>query len=159
MVPKLDYLEEINIILANDLDWLDPLMCLLENSPNLKVVFVDQIICIRLEVNMFITCLLHRHLLDLRRIWHFRGTNRVLFRYILSAHLEIFEWKGYRGRSKDKELLTYILANSMCLKRAGISMTRSRDRNKMMKELESTSSQLLFSTQLEYLNVQNEMTD
>lgn len=84
-----------------------------------------------------------------------------------SAHLEIFEWKGYIGRSKEKEAIKYIFANSKCLKRAAICMKSTcklKDREKMMKELEtmsrvSTSSQLLFSSQLVFPSVVNDMND
>ncbi|XP_024013611.1 putative F-box/FBD/LRR-repeat protein At1g22000 [Eutrema salsugineum] len=63
-------LMECKLTLANELDWLDPLMRLLGNSPNLKVVSIDQV-C---------TFSLMQHAIDLRRISHFHGTNRVLFR-------------------------------------------------------------------------------
>ncbi|CAA7056456.1 unnamed protein product [Microthlaspi erraticum] len=140
-------LMECKIILLNGLDWLDPLTSLLQNSPNLKVVFIDQSF-IRFEEDFAVS-------------WNQPSS----VPGCLSAHLEIFEWKGYRGRSKEKEIVRYILANSECLKRAGISITCKRiNRKKMMRELESmhrvsTSSQILFSTQLEYLDMEKEMTD
>ncbi|CAL9246512.1 unnamed protein product [Arabidopsis halleri] len=79
----------------------------------------------------------------------------------LSNHLEIFEWKGYRGRREEKEIMRYILANSKCLKRVGVSL-RSTNKDKTMKDLESmsrvsTSSHLIFSTQVEYMSVNNEV--
>ncbi|KAG7560731.1 F-box domain [Arabidopsis thaliana x Arabidopsis arenosa] len=79
----------------------------------------------------------------------------------LSNHLEIFEWKGYRGRRKEKEIVRYILANSKCLRRVGVSL-KSTNKHKTMKEIESmsrvsTSSHLVFSTQVEYMSVNNEI--
>ncbi|EFH46940.1 hypothetical protein ARALYDRAFT_493905 [Arabidopsis lyrata subsp. lyrata] len=75
----------------------------------------------------------------------------------LSTKLKIFEWNEYGGTSEEKHVLSYILANSKCLKRAGISLksTWKWNKKKIMKELKSiyrisTSSQLLFSTQLEF---------
>ncbi|AEE79107.1 putative protein [Arabidopsis thaliana] len=79
----------------------------------------------------------------------------------LSNHLKIFEWKGYRGRKEEKEIVRYILANSKCLRRIGVSL-KSTNNHKTIKELESmsrvsTSSHLLFSTQFEYMSVDNEI--
>ncbi|VYS68862.1 unnamed protein product [Arabidopsis thaliana] len=75
----------------------------------------------------------------------------------LSTKLKIFEWKEYGATSEEKQVLSYILANSKCLKRAGISLksTWKWNKKKIMKELKSmyrisTTSQLLFSTQLEF---------
>jgi len=70
----------------------------------------------------------------------------------LSSHLEIFEWiENYGGRVEEKEFVTYILANSRCLKRAAISVRFAfnlEQKQKVMKELDSIprvskSSQLL----------------
>lgn len=78
----------------------------------------------------------------------------------LSSHLEIFEWNEYGGRNEEKELVKYIFANSNCLQRARFSLksTGKKNKKKMMEELGSmsrisTSSQLLFSTELEYVSV------
>ncbi|CAH2059810.1 unnamed protein product, partial [Thlaspi arvense] len=119
---------DCRIQLQNDLDWLEPLMLLLHNSPNLKLLFIHQD-----QPSSVPKC--------------------------LSAHLEIFEWKQYGGRSEEKQVVEYIFANSKCLKKAGISMkSKLRGKKKMMKELESMprvsiSSQLLFSTQLGSLTI------
>ena len=45
----------------------------------------------------------------------------------LSSEFEIVEWVKYGGTREEKKLLEYILANSKCLKRAGISMRYSKD--------------------------------
>ncbi|KAG7565551.1 F-box domain [Arabidopsis suecica] len=79
----------------------------------------------------------------------------------LSNHLEIFEWKGYRGRREEKQIMRYILANSKCLRRVGVSL-KSTNKHKTMKELESmsrvsTSSHLIFSTRFEHMRVNNEI--
>ncbi|KAG5388160.1 hypothetical protein IGI04_029701 [Brassica rapa subsp. trilocularis] len=43
----------------------------------------------------------------------------------LLSHLEIFQFKGYRKRREEKLFVAYILANSKCLKTAGISLRSS----------------------------------
>ncbi|CAG7896849.1 unnamed protein product [Brassica rapa] len=43
----------------------------------------------------------------------------------LLSHLEIFQFKGYRKRREEKQFVAYILANSKCLKTAGISQRSS----------------------------------
>ncbi|XP_010451761.1 PREDICTED: putative F-box/FBD/LRR-repeat protein At1g22000 [Camelina sativa] len=75
----------------------------------------------------------------------------------LSTKLEIFEWKEYRGTGVEKQVIRYILANSKCLKRVGISLksTWKWNKKKIVKELKfmyriSTTSQLLFYTQLDF---------
>ncbi|KAL1221221.1 putative F-box/FBD/LRR-repeat protein [Cardamine amara subsp. amara] len=126
---------ECRIILQDVLDWLEPLMLLLQNSSILKVLLIHKVT--------------DKHLLPLS--WNQPSS----VPGCLSSHLEIFEWKEYGGRSEEKEVVRYIFANSKCLKRAGIAMKSTRnpkDKKKMMVELESmsrvsTSSQLLFSTQ------------
>ncbi|CAH2078924.1 unnamed protein product [Thlaspi arvense] len=74
----------------------------------------------------------------------------------LLTHLEIFEWDAYGGRSEEKELMRYILGNSLRLKRIAISIkstSKLEYREKMMDELKSMSrisesSQLMFNTKL-----------
>ncbi|CAH2064218.1 unnamed protein product [Thlaspi arvense] len=134
-------LMDCKIILGQELDWLEPLMFLLQNSPNLKVLFIDKTFMEPAEEEESLS-------------WN----QPVSVPGCLSTHLEIFEWKGYGGRNQEREFVRYIFANSKCLQRAGFSLKR----NKMMKELESmsrvsTSSQLLFSTQLEYFSLPDEM--
>ncbi|KAF3600977.1 hypothetical protein F2Q69_00038805 [Brassica cretica] len=51
-----------------------------------------------------------------------------------SSQLEILEWVKYGGTRDEKKLLEYILANSKCLKRAGISMRYSKDCNDKNKK-------------------------
>lgn len=82
----------------------------------------------------------------------------------LSTHLEIFEWREYEGRNEEREFINYIFANSECLKRAGFSLksTSNHKDRKKMKDLESmyrvsASSQLLFSTHVEYMSVSDEL--
>ncbi|XP_020884703.1 putative F-box/FBD/LRR-repeat protein At5g52460 [Arabidopsis lyrata subsp. lyrata] len=73
----------------------------------------------------------------------------------LLNRLEIFEWKNYKGRNGEKELVRYLLANSECLKRVGISIAPTWSSGRVKKELKSmarlsASSHLLFSTQLKF---------
>ncbi|OAP18889.1 hypothetical protein AXX17_AT1G23070 [Arabidopsis thaliana] len=72
----------------------------------------------------------------------------------LLSHLETFRWRGYGGREDAKKLLmTYILANSKCLKTVEISLLATCNLEETQKELESMprisqSSQLLISTKM-----------
>ncbi|KAG7556265.1 FBD domain [Arabidopsis suecica] len=139
-VINFSQLMECNVTLLAELDWLESLMGLLQNSPILEVLFIDQTFT-RLEEDFTLS-------------WNEPSSVPGCF----ATHLKIFEWKGYIGRRKEKEAIKYIFANSKCLKRARISIKSTcklKDREKMMKELESmsrvsTSSQLLFSTQLKF---------
>ncbi|WZY88005.1 putative FBD-associated F-box protein At1g05080 [Brassica napus] len=139
------YLMECKIILVHDLDWLQPLMFLLQNSPNLKVLLIDKTFIQVAE--------------ELPLSWNQPSS----VPGCLSTHLEIFEWREYKGRNEEREFINYIFANSKCLKRAGFSLksTGNHTDRKNMKDLESmyrvsTSSQLLFSTQVEYMSVSGE---
>ncbi|CAA7055390.1 unnamed protein product [Microthlaspi erraticum] len=122
-----------------ELDWFEPLVLLLQNSPKLKVLVIDQVL-FRNE--------------DFPLSWNQPSS----VPECLSTNLEVFEWAGYGGTTEQKDMVSYIFANSKCLKRVGISLSstcKRKDRKKIMKELESmsrisTSSQLLFSTQLKF---------
>ncbi|CAA7028990.1 unnamed protein product [Microthlaspi erraticum] len=127
--------------------WLEPFMCLLQNSPKLKVLLIDQVV-LRHE-NFPLT---------------FNEPSCVP--ECLSNHLEIFEWEEYGGRDGEKEVVRYILANSKCLKRAGISIAPTCNTRKMMKELKSMSrfnsisaSLLHSSKSLRYSFRLNSLTD
>ncbi|CAA7055391.1 unnamed protein product [Microthlaspi erraticum] len=118
------------------LDWFEPLLLLLQNSPKLKVLVIDQV-CFRNE--------------DFPLSWNQPSS----VPECLSTNLEVFEWAGYGGTTEQKDMVSYIFTNSKCLKRVGISLKSTCNRKKIMKELESmprisTSSQLLFSTQLKF---------
>ncbi|EOA22416.1 hypothetical protein CARUB_v10003055mg, partial [Capsella rubella] len=149
------------LTLLIDLDWLELLMGLLQNSPNLKALFIYQKCSELLQSGLLPkgprhclsrVCNAFRLMPGVVRPPAFLTTSSVPGCF--SSHLEIFEWTGYIGRSKEKETITYIFANYKCLKRAHFSMKstcKDIDREKMMKELKSmcrvsTSSQLLFST-------------
>ncbi|KFK38468.1 hypothetical protein AALP_AA3G116700 [Arabis alpina] len=120
----------------SDNHWLEPLMHLLHNSPKLRALKINT------DYN-------NDNFSPL--LWNEPSS----VPGCMLSHLEFFEWIEYRGRRAEKELLAYILANSMCLKTVEIS-TKSwyiPDENspeKMKDELESmyrasTSSQLMFS--------------
>ncbi|CAN7043114.1 unnamed protein product [Brassica oleracea var. botrytis] len=118
--------------------WVESVMLLLDNSPNLKVLMIDTKGIGESD--------------DLRR-WSYVPE-------CLSSQLEILEWKKYGGTRDEKQLLEYILASSKCLKRAGISMRYSKDCNdkmkkKLRKELKSmprasVSSELLFPAKFKW---------
>ncbi|KAL9282365.1 putative FBD domain, leucine-rich repeat domain superfamily [Arabidopsis thaliana] len=122
------------IICPDESDWLEPLMLLLGKSPKLKKLSVDYGPTENPE--------------DLPLSWNEPSS----VPGCLSSHLEIFEWvEKYGGRVEELGFVTYILANSKCLKRATISLRSAfnlEQKQKVMKELDSIprvskSSQLL----------------
>ncbi|ESQ45587.1 hypothetical protein EUTSA_v10010922mg, partial [Eutrema salsugineum] len=58
----------------------------------------------------------------------------------LSSSLEIFGWKGYEGRENEKQLVRYILENSKCLKKAGISPNSNLSAEETLKMTEEFKS-------------------
>ncbi|XP_019094444.1 PREDICTED: putative F-box/FBD/LRR-repeat protein At1g22000 [Camelina sativa] len=109
-------------------DWLEPLMSLLQNSPKLKTLTIDT------EIS--------DHPLSWNQSSSISGC--------LLSHLEILRWRDYGGREYENKLLDYILANSNCLKTVEISLLATCNLEETQKELESvprisTSSQLLIS--------------
>ncbi|ESQ53918.1 hypothetical protein EUTSA_v10027331mg [Eutrema salsugineum] len=113
--------------------WLEPLLILLKNAPKLKDLLVDYVyICTE----------------DLTLSWDQPSS----IPRCLSSQLEIFEYRQYRDTEEDEEFLTYILANSKCLKTVTVSVKPSFDLERkelIIKKLRdiprvSTTSQLLF---------------
>ncbi|XP_033145125.1 putative FBD-associated F-box protein At1g05080 [Brassica rapa] len=164
------YLMECKIILVHDLDWLQPLMFLLQNSPNLKVLLIDKVGTLIHSSNK-IKSKCDSQPLGIASQTFIQVAEELPLSWnqpssvpgCLSTHLEIFEWREYKGRNEEREFINYIFANSKCLKRAGFSLksTGNHKDRKNMKDLESmyrvsTSSQLLFSTQVEYMSVSGE---
>ncbi|KAG7592870.1 F-box domain [Arabidopsis thaliana x Arabidopsis arenosa] len=112
-------------------DWLEPLMFLLQNSPKLKSLTIDA------------------KTGGLPPSWNQPSA----IPECLSSHLEIFGWRGYGGREDEKHVMTYILANSKCLKTVEISLLATCNLEETQKEFESmprisTSSRLLFPSQM-----------
>ncbi|KAF8103832.1 hypothetical protein N665_0183s0010 [Sinapis alba] len=74
----------------------------------------------------------------------------------MSSNLEIFGWLDYGEREGEKQLVTYLLANSKCLKKVEISFLDTSNLGEKQKELQSlprisSSCQLLFPTQVEWM--------
>ncbi|CAH8253469.1 unnamed protein product [Arabidopsis lyrata] len=114
-------------------DWLMPLIFLLQNSPQLKTLTIDN------------------NFEGLPLSWN----QPVSIPGCLLSHLEIFRWGDYGGREDEKQLMTYILANSKCLKTVEISLLATCNLEDIQEELESmprvsTSSQLLISTKMDW---------
>ncbi|CAH8336265.1 unnamed protein product [Eruca vesicaria subsp. sativa] len=114
--------------------WAESIMLLLDNAPKLKVLMINT-----------------------RKIEEFDDLPPWSWSHVpkcMSSQLEILEWVKYGGTRDEKSLLAYILANSKCLKRAGICMKYSDDCSdetkwELKQELKSmprasVSSQLLF---------------
>ncbi|CAN8238442.1 unnamed protein product [Cochlearia groenlandica] len=124
-------------------NWLEPLVLLLHNAPKLKALMIT----IDEEEDLYE---------DPPFSWNQPSHVPVC----LLSHLEIFQWKKFRGTSKGKQFLAWILANSKCLKKVGIKVKSSKNNDEEKKrimedELESmfrvsTSSQLMFTDELHW---------
>ncbi|CAA0245277.1 unnamed protein product [Arabidopsis thaliana] len=128
---KFSRLLEFYFVPSNLVDWLEPLMYLLQNSPKLQILTIDT----------DSTCL--------PPSWNQPSSSTIP--ECLLSHLQIFRWGGYGGREDEKQLMTYILANSKCLKRVAIFLLATCNLEETQMELESmprnsTSSQLLTSS-------------
>ncbi|CAA7041393.1 unnamed protein product [Microthlaspi erraticum] len=127
---------ELHFLTATSVDWLEPLMFLLQNSPKLKTLFINT-----------------KWAGTLTPSWNQPNS----IPECLSSHLEIFGWRNFVGTEDEKQLLKYIFANSNCLKTVKISLSATTSRNLEKKQKEigsmpriSTSSQLLFPNQLDW---------
>ncbi|RIA04124.1 hypothetical protein BRARA_K01675, partial [Brassica rapa] len=85
-------------------DWVEPLLLLLANTPKLEELLVNYEFIYDLE--------------DIPLSWKQPSS----IPGCLSSHLKIFEWRYYGHREEEEEFLTYILANSKCLKTVTISL-------------------------------------
>ncbi|KAJ4867607.1 putative FBD-associated F-box protein [Raphanus sativus] len=98
-------------------EWLNLLMCLLNDSPNLRHLKLQK--CHEIELA--------------RPCWNDPSS----VPECLSSSLETLEWEGYEGRKEDKEVVAFILRSGRCLKKVTIS-SKSTDSDKkleMLKEL------------------------
>ncbi|XP_019091504.1 PREDICTED: putative FBD-associated F-box protein At1g05080 [Camelina sativa] len=118
-------------------DWLTPLLLLLENAPKLKELLVDALIASQKDIYR------PKHI-------PFAWNQPSPVPGCLSSQLEIFEWRAYGDRLEEEEFLTYILANSMRLKTATISLRLDlEDQELIIEELQdlprvSPTSHLFF---------------
>ncbi|CAH2077237.1 unnamed protein product, partial [Thlaspi arvense] len=120
------------IIFPHRLDWLKPLLLLLENAPKLKD-FLEYTFIPRERIPLS---------------WNQPSS----VPGCLSSQLERFEFREYGNRKEEKEFFKYILATSKCLKTATLSLRPSwfdrEEQELIMEELKgiprvSTTSQLL----------------
>ncbi|KAG7536492.1 FBD domain [Arabidopsis suecica] len=121
-----------------DSDWMDSLLCFLQNTPKLKFLIVDY--KLTNEPPYASTS------------WSESSSDPEC----LSSSLEKFELIDYTGRQEEKELVAYILTTSRCLKTATISLRslpdlKLEEKATMIEELKaiprvSITSQLLFKT-------------
>ncbi|CAA7039356.1 unnamed protein product [Microthlaspi erraticum] len=101
----------VDLVFQSEVDWLEPLIYLLENSPKLKTLTLSTAGCPLSS-------------------WNQPST----IPGCLSSHLEIVRWKDYEGKEDEKQLMTYILANSRCLKTVEVSLVATSDLEKCQKE-------------------------
>ncbi|KAH0898224.1 hypothetical protein HID58_047792 [Brassica napus] len=120
---------ELYFTIEDPVDWLEPFICLLQNSPILKALTIFTIGCPPSSSS-----------------WNQPST----IPPCLSSQLETLKWLDYGGKEDDKQLMTYILANSNCLKTVDIKLIPTCNLEECQKELESMprispSSRLLYS--------------
>ncbi|CAL9243801.1 unnamed protein product [Arabidopsis halleri] len=96
-------------------EWLDLFMHLVEDSPSLKVIKINQ-------------C---HPVTNPRPHWNQPGSVPRCF----SSNLEILEWVEYEGMQEEKELSTYIFKTAVCLKKASFT-AKSIDANKKLQMLQ-----------------------
>ncbi|XP_010451113.1 PREDICTED: probable FBD-associated F-box protein At1g32375 [Camelina sativa] len=102
-------------------EWLNLLMCLLRDSPKLRVLKLEQ---------------KHTHQPDKARpSWSEPSS---IPECVISS-LETLEWVKYEGTEEEKDVSAFILRNAKCLKMATIS-SNSTDPNKKLKMLKELSS-------------------
>ncbi|XP_010451081.1 PREDICTED: FBD-associated F-box protein At5g56380-like [Camelina sativa] len=113
-------------------EWFDLFMHLLEDSPTLKVIKINQ-------------C---HPAAKVRPYWN-QPSSVPRF---MSSNLEILEWIKYEGVQEEQELATYILKTAVCLKKASFIAKSNDDKTKlqMLQELSlsrraSSTCELLFS--------------
>ncbi|ESQ34318.1 hypothetical protein EUTSA_v10009991mg [Eutrema salsugineum] len=102
-IVKFSRLIEFYFCPETSVDWLEPLMFLLQSSPKLKSLTID----------------------TNTRVFPSSWNQPSSIPGCLSSQLEIFGWRGYGGREDEKQLVTYILANSKCLKTVEISFIKA----------------------------------
>ncbi|CAH8377213.1 unnamed protein product [Eruca vesicaria subsp. sativa] len=112
-------------------EWLNLLMRLLNDSPNLRYLRLEK--CHKID--------------STRPCWNEPSS----VPECLSSSLETLEWVGYEGRKEEKEATTFILRSGICLKKVTISSTSTDSGKKleMLKELSfsfrrSPTCQLVF---------------
>ncbi|CAG7893915.1 unnamed protein product, partial [Brassica rapa] len=113
---KFSRLIELYFTIEDPVDWLEPFICLLQNSPILKALTIFTIGCPPSSSS-----------------WNQPST----IPPCLSSQLETFKWLDYGGKEDDKQLMTYILANSICLKTVDIKLIPTCNIEECQKELES----------------------
>ncbi|ESQ42791.1 hypothetical protein EUTSA_v10013624mg [Eutrema salsugineum] len=98
-------------------EWLDLFMHLLQDSPSLKVIKINQ-------------C---HPATNPRPQWN----QPVSVPRCLSSNLETFEWIKYEGTQDEKELSTYILKTAACLKKASFTAKSNdlKEKLQMLQEL------------------------
>ncbi|KAJ4907191.1 putative FBD-associated F-box protein [Raphanus sativus] len=99
-------------------EWLNLLMRLLNDSPNLRSLKLQQ-------------CHNGEHM---RPCWNDPSS----VPECLSSSLEAFEWIGYEGRKEEKEVAAFILRSGRCLKKVTIS-SKSTDSDKKLEMLKDLS--------------------
>ncbi|CAA7048444.1 unnamed protein product [Microthlaspi erraticum] len=109
---SLDHLE----LCSCSKEWLNLLTFMLNDAPRLRVLKLKLKHCVKKEA------------MD---PWNKPDT----VPECLSSHLEIFEWRQYKGTEQEREAAKYIVAKGSCLKKATF-YSESAEKDGMLKELE-----------------------
>uniref|UniRef100_A0A1J3GTK8 Putative FBD-associated F-box protein n=1 Tax=Noccaea caerulescens TaxID=107243 RepID=A0A1J3GTK8_NOCCA len=122
-------LQHLKLCTCSD-EWWNLLYLILKDAPRLRLLKLNSIHC--------------AHYSDPMDRW----SQPSFVPECLSSHLEILEWRQYKGTKPDKQVAEYILANAGRLKMATFS-SKSTEKHLMFNKLEyvllcSKACQLLF---------------
>ncbi|XP_019095864.1 PREDICTED: probable FBD-associated F-box protein At1g32375 [Camelina sativa] len=98
-------------------EWLNILICVLRDSPNLRALELSQYHPLRTE--------------EPRPCWNEPSSIPECILY----SLESFKWVNYQGTKEEKELVGFIFRNGTCLKKATIISPNSMDGDKKLEML------------------------
>ncbi|KAG7594761.1 FBD domain [Arabidopsis thaliana x Arabidopsis arenosa] len=125
------FLDHLELCLCST-EWWNLLTCILVDAPKLRV----------LKLKLYRKhCVRYNEAMD-------QWNQPDYVPMCLSSYLEIFEWRQYNGKEKEREVAKYILANASRLKKATF-YSESGEKHGILKELEymargSKTCKLLF---------------
>ncbi|CAH8255242.1 unnamed protein product [Arabidopsis lyrata] len=125
------FLDHLELCLCST-EWWNLLTCILVDAPKLRV----------LKLKLYRKhCVRYNDVMD-------QWNQPDYVPMCLSSYLEIFEWRQYNGKEKEREVAKYILANASRLKKATF-YSESGEKDGILKELEymargSTTCKLVF---------------
>lgn len=144
-------------------EWLDLFMHLLEDSPSLKVIKINQVCFISSLIDYNIFSVGFQYYDDSDALFiaicnlmdsqchpvmnprpHWNQPSSVP--RCLTSNLETLEWINYAGTQEEKELSTYILKTAVCLKKASFTARSNDPKTKLQMLQELSLSRRVSST-------------